>query len=1100
MKRRLITGEYQPHLENALLEEVRYLKSIDPLTPVCVIVPTNALGRHLSIFLASAMGGHAEIRFLTLLDLSRRLAEGALSAEGLSPMPPLADLLLLKESVEEGLVGHDSYFGRVSGTDGFLRVLLAAIGDLREGCLTPADLGGAVKKASLSKVAAGKVGEVVRLWRTYEGKKAAAKLYDRSDLMAKAATMVAGDAWIQGLPEIFFYGFYDLNPLQRRMVFECSAVRDAVFFFPFVDNLDFDYARPTLRWLADIGFGVEGGGGAGSGDGRGGEAVCDARIDAPPGAGGPAPFERTELSILSTAGEERECREIVREILKLGGLGAGDRAGVAVKNDAAREGSRETGAGTMGGSAEGLRLNEIGIILRDPSKYAGLFARTLEGLGVEPYAGEGLPLSGGRAGRSLSLFLELIESNFARREVMDFLTFAELDFGERASDSQDTALWDLLSKEAGILVGVGDWRRKLSAMSSRGWSPRCAGVNEDGLEGGETSDAPKKLLEAVERLYGGVSKVRAKGKPSSLAEDLCEAFRSVVAPGEERDLVSDTVHSLASLDSCVGAMDRSSFFWLVRRQLESTQIRSGSLRGRGPVVAGLMTSRGLPFKVVVIPGLVEGSFPAPPRQDPILLDGERAALNAAFEMMGLDGGLALKAERSKEEKLLFTLAGGSASQRVLLSYSRIDPLTGSERLPSEYLLDAAGSASGKKCDLSDLDRSPFYKRVPLDRLYPEDGSYLDRAELDLMAAAAAVAGDEGALEYLKAGAGFVGHSLEAENSRWGQSRFTVYDGVIESQEALELLKEKYAGSKGVVFPTSLECYAGCPFKYFMSNILGIESIEAPEDVLSMAPADRGRLAHFILEKLFAQIFEGGGLPARGWEKALTTIAEKVLRGFRSDNPFGLPLLWEVDESRLVDDLHESVAQDLSELGGFVPWRLELRFGYGRGTAGGPGGRVELPIEEGRVILLGGKIDRVDLDEGRREARVIDYKTGKGTGFKENKLGGGTTLQLPLYILGAQQLLGDEMKVVDAQYYLVSGGNKGGRIHFSAHALNERMADLLSAVGTIVRGIESGVFFAYPGDPCRFCDYLSACGPGRDVFERKSSDPRAQDFLRMKELE
>ena len=128
--------------------------------------------------------------------------------------------------------------------------------------------------------------------------------------------------------------------------------------------------------------------------------------------------------------------------------------------------------------------------------------------------------------------------------------------------------------------------------------------------------------------------------------------------------------------------------------------------------------------------------------------------------------------------------------------------------------------------------------------------------------------------------------------------FTPYDGVMESPEALKLLEGRYAGRRGIVSPTSLETYADCPFKYFMRHILRVESVEAPEDVLSVAPIDRGALAHSILEKTYDLIFEGGRGPASGWKDTLASIASGLLGEFRKENPFGLPLLWDIDESRL----------------------------------------------------------------------------------------------------------------------------------------------------------------------------------------------------------
>src|SRR5262249_57799265 len=50
---------------------------------------------------------------------------------------------------------------------------------------------------------------------------------------------------------------------------------------------------------------------------------------------------------------------------------------------------------------------------------------------------------------------------------------------------------------------------------------------------------------------------------------------------------------------------------------------------QGKVFVGeLHQALGLPFRLVVIPGLVEQGFPVPPRADPILSDEERTRLHA----------------------------------------------------------------------------------------------------------------------------------------------------------------------------------------------------------------------------------------------------------------------------------------------------------------------------------------------------------------------------------------------------------------------------------------------------------------------------------------
>ncbi len=1153
MIRQVITGEYRPRLEEGLLREVGRLKSADPLNSILVVVPTNALGLHLSRYIATELGGHAEIHFMTLLDLARRLGGGALAGRGLSALPPLADLVLLRGCVEkyrEEAAG--SYFGRVSETTGFIRVLLSAITDLKEGCIGPGDLKAAARKADLGNTSRSKVLEVVRLWSDYEEKKEAAGFYDRADLTLEAASRAEGDGWLSGQAALIFYGFYDLNPLQRSLARRCAERRSTHFFVPFLDTPAFEYARPTISWLKSIGFEFVAGekipldraGAAEHGDpaahggseesapecgdgalprGENGASperearVSGGRVDPPQalrrlreGLFGETPGPRSEiddmssvpareelgerdgLTIISAAGEERECREIIREVLKRAGLGAGETGG-----------PRETLRGSF-------KMNEVGILLRDPSRHVVPLSQILQDLGVEPFIREGLRVSQARAGRSLILLTEIVESDLSRRPVMDFLTYADLNpevlavFEEShrvTQESLNPARWDLISIEAGIVKGLDQWRDRLSAMMRR----ERLGLGRDEDEGwaldshgGRDLSAQEVLLEFVECLSRGIESIRRCDGPEGLVKALSDLCRAIIAPSGERDGVLDTLGELSALGGWPGSLGLPLFFWLVREHLESVQVRLGSLRGEGPVLAGLMRSRGLPFKIVVIPGLTEGLFPAAARQDPILLDGERADLNSALAKIGSRGRLGLKYERLKEEKLLFRLAAGSASELLILSYSRVEPTSGSERIPSEFVLEAASVAAGERCNLRSLEKLPTFKRISIARLFPESDSFLNRTEMDLMIADRAVSGDKSAEEYLAGRHGFLKRTVEAERMRREVDRLTPYDGVIESPEALKHLKSAFHGRHGVASPTSLELYCECPFLYFMRHILRIEALEDPEEMLSITPLELGSLAHDILERTFKEIFSGSKGPKADWKDTLASVASGCLEAFRGRASKGLPLLWDLNERRLAEDLVSAVAQDLEELGGYRPWKMEVR--YGLDGEEGVGGALDLPVSGEVSVAVGGKIDRVDLDAGAGTARVIDYKTGKGTKFKDNSLRGGTTLQLPLYVLGAQSLLGDKVKVVDAQYYFVTGDKRGRRVYFTEAALRERMADLIYIVGAVARGVESGLFFAYPGDSCRYCEYKMACLPAQAVFERKQSDPRAQEFLRIREIE
>ena len=64
--------------------------------------------------------------------------------------------------------------------------------------------------------------------------------------------------------------------------------------------------------------------------------------------------------------------------------------------------------------------------------------------------------------------------------------------------------------------------------------------------------------------------------------------------------------------------------------------------------------------------------------------------------------------------------------------------------------------------------------------------------------------------------------------------------------------------------TGLESWCKCPFSYFLSHILGLRSLDSPEDVVSISALDKGSLVHRILERAIIKRFGQGevGMGAR----------------------------------------------------------------------------------------------------------------------------------------------------------------------------------------------------------------------------------------------
>ena len=68
-----------------------------------------------------------------------------------------------------------------------------------------------------------------------------------------------------------------------------------------------------------------------------------------------------------------------------------------------------------------------------------------------------------------------------------------------------------------------------------------------------------------------------------------------------------------------------------------------------------------------------------------------------------------------------------------------------------------------------------------------------------------------------------------------------------------------------VSATSLESWAVCPFRYFLSHVLRLSALETPEETTTISALDRGSLVHEILERFIQEASNDGELPAPGEE-------------------------------------------------------------------------------------------------------------------------------------------------------------------------------------------------------------------------------------------
>jgi RecB family exonuclease len=760
------------------------------------------------------------------------------------------------------------------------------------------------------------------------------------------------------------------------------------------------------------------------------------------------------IEIVAAPGEEREVREIARVILRH--------------------------------VAAGGRFDEVGLLVRQPAAYRAAIRDVFEAAGIPYRWAAGPTLGETRAGRTLRLLAEVRRADFARAAVIELLGFADL----RPGPGVHPAEWDRLSRQAGIVDGARAWRERLR------WLARPAGPEAPDADGDEERAgarardrvAAAALLRVVLRLARGLGRLRDGTPVAALAHALARTFRGLVRPSPGAERIAAALGRLADLDALEARMDLDGFLALVDAALAAPAEETGGPVPGAVFVGELGQSLGLDFPVVVLPGLVEGGFPPAMREDPVLLDVERRALP----------GLALAEAARDLERLRFRLACGSGARRLVLSYPRVDAVTGRPRVPSFLLLELLEEVTGEPHDFAALERFPGWRAVPLLPAPPAAREWpIDEREWLVTRALDARAWPEALLRGLPAAR----RGAAAIAAREREPRLTAYDG---------LLARGIDAAGEVLAPTWLERYAACPFRFLAGRVLGARPVEEPDRILTLEAAERGSLVHAVLQTTFRRLGEAGALPLRpeGLGRALEVL-EAALAEHGADaerrGVTGLPALWAVERRRLAAELQAALHAEARDPEDWTPALLEAAFGEGVADADAPAVTYALP--DGTRLRLRGRVDRIDLSPDGRRARVVDYKTGRVTGPRTaDRLAQGRALQLPVYRLAAEALLGrrgHQAEIEDAQYYHVVGHDAGTRVRFTRAGWDGRRPDFDRVLVTIVEGLRAGRFFARPA-ACgggRPCEYDLACGAERRRWaEAKAADPAVAGHARLEAIE
>lgn len=250
-------------------------------------------------------------------------------------------------------------------------------------------------------------------------------------------------------------------------------------------------------------------------------------------------------------------------------------------------------------------------------------------------------------------------------------------------------------------------------------------------------------------------------------------------------------------------------------------------------------------------------------------------------------------------------------------------------------------------------------------------------------------------------------AIDIQNTRRDLNNVSEHSGIL-MQDLSDLAKEKLNEYKNKVYSISqLETYAHCPFKYFAERLLGIRSLEEPEDEIE--PLEMGSLLHSILYEFYEALKrkritlhncdDNKFLAA---EKMIFSIAEEKMKNFSFSSPlafFEKERILGINGNRTNSILYKFIEYERESEPGFLPQYFELQFGKFDTIEIGKN-LPELKVEE---VSLRGKIDRVDYNINEKSFKVVDYKLS-GKKPSRSDLEKGLSLQLPVYMLAAKKFL------------------------------------------------------------------------------------------------
>lgn len=316
---------------------------------------------------------------------------------------------------------------------------------------------------------------------------------------------------------------------------------------------------------------------------------------------------------------------------------------------------------------------------------------------------------------------------------------------------------------------------------------------------------------------------------------------------------------------------------------------------------------------------------------------------------------------------------------------------------------------------------------------------------------------------------------------WYRRQINSHDGLVRPKHP-----QLYKVFQQPMSATSLRMLLRDPIRFVWRYALGWRQPEETDEPFSVDPLAFGVLVHETLQLAVGTLESNGGF-AKAKLDDVTKAIEEAVRAtaaqWEAEQPVPPPIIWRnaLEATRKVATA--ALTYRLDRLPNQKSW-TEIPFGMadgrGRSLPWDPSVSVGIP---GTGIIIQGQIDRLDLSGDNRQARVIDYKTGRlNRDMADVVLKGGTELQRCLYAFAVRTLLGPNVKVEAALLYPKAAD--GDQALFPLNDIQAALDTLAAAISCGRDNLEKGL--ALPGIDAgdSFNDYAFALPANPSYLTRK----------------